>query len=136
MRVNRSQLHQLRERAESLLPPPPEPGKEVPAWFMRWACALTAELYAAAGITRDAARPHPEETQLCHLFFNFSNARYFFERNLSRQPSDEEWQRWLEIAEEVSGRPHTEEACQRLHEWLSAHAWKWRKERQEKPCAN
>ena len=59
--------------------------------FAEWATALSAELYAAAGMHRDNARLHPLELDLRGLHDVFTNARWYFVRNHGREPSDEEW---------------------------------------------
>lgn len=105
MPVNRAQLRRRRERAESLLPPPPELGKEAPPpWFARWAEVFTAQIYTAGGIPRETARMHPQEVILPCMSFNFRNARYSFIRNLNREPTLDEKQRWFEAAEATAPR--------------------------------
>ena len=59
--------------------------------FAEWATALSAELYAAAGMHRHNARLHPLQINLRGLHEVFTNARWYFVRNHGREPSLEEW---------------------------------------------
>lgn len=136
MRITRSQLCRLREQAEALLPPPPEPAKRLPPpWLIRWTQAISAEMYSQAGWSRDCARSG-YEIDMWSLHETFNSAHYMFRRNLGCEPTPEEWHRWLEIDEEAAQRPDPGEAFKLLKGWCLYHAKKWSEARQVKPCAH
>jgi hypothetical protein len=100
-RARLGRLQRLQQRLESARRYQPTAAMAIPfPEFAEWATALSAELYAAAGMHRDNALLDPLSLDLRGLHEVFTNARWFFVRNHGREPSFEEWVFIMEAAEE------------------------------------
>jgi len=116
-------LQQQLETARRYQPPAPIP---IPfPEFAAWAMALSAELYAAAGMHRDNARLHPHEVDFRGLHHVITNGRWYFVRHHGREPSIEEWVSLMEAAERASPLPDTEEAQKWRRVWCGIHGRMW-----------
>jgi hypothetical protein len=131
--MNRADLRRLREERTKLREgadmseacgreknPPPD-------WFCEWVMALAAEMYAAAGISRDAARLHSFQSGIKDLHSVFTKAHWYFVRHLGCEPTQEEWLDWLARAEEAAPLPEGE-SDDRERAWLLVHGRMWRQQ--------
>jgi len=125
-RARLRRLQRLQQQLESARRYQPAAAMAIPfPEFTDWATALSAELYATAGMHRDNAGLHPLGLDLRGLHEVFTNARWFFVRNHGREPSFEEWVCLMEAAEESCPLADTQEAHQWRGVWCGMHGRMW-----------